>query len=339
MSEGLRAGAAKPGSRQDVRAMYEAFPYPSPLAGGSLIEDIANCVQSLFGDDQLIGKRILDAGCGTGHRLAAVARRYPEAHVTGVDMTAASLEVARDLASAHDLRNVEFCQSDLTSFEAAEPFDVIVSSGVLHHLENPGRGHEALARLLSSRGVLAVWHYHSLGEHQRLIDRELILTMWKRESGFDQGLQVMEALGLQLETKRYGSSASQATEEVSQRSLDVDAYLHPIVNAYRFDEAIRMYRDCAHLEWAAVNNVNLVDRSKLLDLGGVETGDLAYFCQRNEDLFADGDLRARFAALEPLQKLRVIEIKLKPTGFTIVGGRKDALDGLPQRVRSNAVIL
>ena len=77
----------------------------------------------------------------------------------------------------------------------------------------------------------------------------------------------------------------------------------------------------------------------MLDLGEVETGDMSYLCQTTEDLFASESLRQRFRALEPLEKLRVLENVLKPTGFTVLGGRGDSHQQLAARVRSNVITL
>jgi SAM-dependent methyltransferase len=319
--------------------MYEAYPYPSPTVGDTLIPDVANSLYTIFGEDGLSGRKILDAGCGTGQRLLAVARRYPKAQFVGLDMTAASIAVAEALSRRHGIRNVEFCNSDMLDFSPGYPFDVILSIGVVHHLEDPTRGIQFLTSLLSENGILILWLYHSLGEHQRLLDRETLLTLWNRTEGYDAGLQVLRDMGLQLETKRYGSSAAQSKSEVSQVSIDVDAYLHPIVNAYRFEEMISVLRDYTPLDWAAVNNINLVDSSKLIDLNEVETGDMRYFCQTAEDLFAAESLRQRFRALDPLKKLRVLENQLKPTGFTVLGGRGDAHQRLSARVQSNVIPL
>jgi SAM-dependent methyltransferase len=319
--------------------MYEAYPYPSPTPGSTLIEDLANSFYSLFGEASLAGWSVLDAGCGTGQRLLALASRYPEARFTGVDMTTAALEVAKALAQKHRLKNVEFHESDLLDFHPGRTFDVITSTGVVHHLEDPGRGLAALASLLNERGIVSVWLYHPLGEHQRLLDRELLLTMWARTTGLDEGIRLMRELRLTLETKRYGSSASQTTEGVSQRNIDVDAFLHPIVNAYRLEDAINMFRECAHMGWAAINNINSLDSSKLVDLAEVEQGDLRFFCQSVDDLFESPSLRARFRGLTALQKLRVMEIKLKPSGFTVVGGYGDSHVRLVARARGNVVAL
>jgi SAM-dependent methyltransferase len=324
----------------DVRKMYEAYPYPSPTVGDSLIPDVANSLFTVFGEeDDLSGKTILDAGCGTGQRLLAVARRYPKAQFVGLDMTAASLAVAEALREKHGIRNVEFCRSEMLDFSPGFAFDLILSIGVVHHLEDPSRGIQFLSSLLSENGILILWLYHSLGEHQRLLDRQTLLTLWNSSEGFDAGLQVLRDLGVNLEVKQYGSSAAQAKSEVSQVSIDVDAYLHPIVNAYRFEEIIGVLRDCAELDWAAVNNINLLDSSKLVDLNEVETGDMRYLCQTTEDLFAAESLRQRFRALKPLEKLRVLENLLKPTGFTVLGGRGGSDQHLSERVRANIIPL
>ena len=330
---------AAAGTVRDVRTMYEAYPYPSPTVGDTLIPDVANSLYTIFGEDDLAGKRILDAGCGTGQRLLAVARRYPKAQFVGLDMTAASLAVAEALSQKHGIRNVEFCRSEMLDFSPPSKFDLILSIGVVHHLEDPSRGIEFLTSLLGEAGILILWLYHSLGEHQRLLDRQTLLTLWNRSEGFDAGLQVLRDLGVNLDVKQYGSSAAQAKPEVSQVSIDVDAYLHPIVNAYRFEEIVDVLKDCKELDWAAVNNVNLVDSSKLVDLNEVETGDMRFLCQTTDDLFAGESLKQRFRALEPLMKLRVLENQLKPTGFTILGGRGDAHQRLSQRVRSNVIPL
>ena len=330
---------AAQGTVGDVRTMYETYPYPSPTVGDTLIPDVANSLYTIFGEDGLSGQRILDAGCGTGQRLLAVARRYPKAQFVGLDMTAASIAVAEALSQRHGIQNVEFCTSELLDFSPEYAFDVILSIGVVHHLENPSRGIQFLTSLLSESGVLILWLYHALGEHQRLLDRETLLTLWNRTEGFDAGLQVLQDMGLKLAIKRYGSSAAQSKPEVSQVSIDVDAYLHPIVNAYRFEEIISLLRDCTQLDWAAINNINLHDLSKLIDLNEVETGDLRYFCQTTEDLFAAESLRQRFRGLDPLKKLRILENRLQPTGFTVLGGRGDSHQHLSARARSNVISL
>ena len=56
----------------------------------------------LFGRDRLIaelapaaGQRVLEVGCGTGRNLIKAAKRYPEAHFYGLDISTEMLESAQ----------------------------------------------------------------------------------------------------------------------------------------------------------------------------------------------------------------------------------------------------
>lgn len=321
----------------DVKAMYEVFPYPSPIAGDSVIEDVASGLYSLYGTRTLEGWRILDAGCGTGHRLVGVARRYPKAQFIGLDMTAASLRVAEQLARKHGVQNVRFEQGDLLNLQLAGELDLIISTGVIVCLEKPLQGLQNLASLLAPNGLLMVWLYHAIGEHERMLGRELLHLMWNAASGLDNGVQTMRDLGLSLEVEQYGKTAAQRLDEVSRLNVDVDAFMHPIVNVYRCAEAIDMFRQCRDLGWAAINSMNLVGTSKLIDLSEAERSELRIFCQQVDQLFDKPALRRRFRELDKLQQLHVLELMLRPTGFTIIGGRTRSHSLLGPRVTGNAV--
>ena len=80
-----------------VRRLYEKHPYPGTSVGASLIEDMVGALWFLFPRQDLADWKILDAGCGSGHRLIAAAKAYPRAQFTGLDMSNPSLEVARQL--------------------------------------------------------------------------------------------------------------------------------------------------------------------------------------------------------------------------------------------------
>jgi len=337
--EGAGDGAAAAGATTlAVKRMYEEYPYPSPLAGSSLIKDLANVVRFTFPDDDLAGWRILDAGCGTGHRLLALAQAHPGARLTGVDLSAASLGVARRMAREHGIDNVDFRQANLLDLRLPGHYDLIVSTGVVHHLSDPQLGLQNLTRHLADDGLLLVWLYHSLGEFTRLLDRELALLLWGGDrADLRAGIDVMRDLRLSLSAARYGTQTSMlAREEISQQSIDVDAYLHPIVNAYRFQEVAEMFGR-AGLSWAAVNSVNRDGKSHLIDLERV-SGDRD-FCLDDGELFAAGPLRERYASLDKGEKLKAIELAVRPTGFSLIGGRGGALGKCDGRVRGNAVSL
>lgn len=319
---------------QDVKRMYEQFPYPSPVVGDSLIKDLSNAVGFLFDGGAMEGWRVLDAGCGTGHRVLALAQDYPGADVTGVDMTEASLGVARGLAAKHAIPNVSFRQANLLDLHLDAKFDLITSTGVIHHLTDPQKGLDNLCAHLSPEGLMLVWLYHPYGEFARLIQRELAMLLWGEErSDYGEGVRIMNELGLNLSTHQYGTETSNPLEgDLSRPSINVDAYLHPIVKAYRFDEAVRMLRD-AGADWVSVNGVNLDGRSRLIDLG--RTNADPYFTVGEEELFPTPFLLERFRAMSRADRLRAVELRLLPTGFNLVAGKNRSYKRCGARVRSN----
>ncbi len=326
------------GSTEDVVSMYSRYPYPSPLAGGGLAYDIANLLALVCGDDGLQGRSVLDAGCGTGQRVVGLAQRNPGARVHGIDAAEAPLHVARELAGRHGVGNVSLSRRDIMELEMGETFDFIVSTGVVHHLEDPRRGLHNLCRHLAPDGVICIWLYHPFGEMDRLLGRELLLTLWgETRADLAEGQRLMEQLQLRLLPGRYGHGAGAAPPESrrARLSADADAFMHPIVNAYRFGEALSLFRDSG-VEWVAVNGINTPETTKLLDLEGVEEAGREV-CLRTEDLFAEQELRDRYDALSRLERFRAIELLMKPTGFTLVAGRGGSLRRVTERVAGNAV--
>lgn len=101
------------------------------------------------------GKRVLDAGCGSG-RHAYYAATYG-ADVWAVDLGPA-VEVARRNTAAFN--NVNVVQADLYQLPfATESFDFIYSIGVLHHLPDPEAAFRNLLRFLKPGGEIQIYLY------------------------------------------------------------------------------------------------------------------------------------------------------------------------------------
>jgi SAM-dependent methyltransferase len=78
------------------------------------------------------GERVLDVGCGKGELALDLAERSG-AHVVGVDVSPRYLAFARE-RSAHE--SVEYVEADVLSWRPEEPFDVVVLSNVLEHVDD-----------------------------------------------------------------------------------------------------------------------------------------------------------------------------------------------------------
>ncbi|MEB1611742.1 class I SAM-dependent methyltransferase [Xanthomonas campestris pv. campestris] len=314
----------------DVKQLYEKFPYPSHIVGKGLIRDNGNMLSVLFPDEDFAGKRILDAGCGTGQRANGVAKMFPKAHVVGVDMTSASLDAARKMAASNGISNIEYRQCNLLELDLGLDFDVIISSGVMHHLEDPVKGLSRLRAHLNDGGVAMIWLYHALGEYERFLGRELLQRLWGEDkSDLDRGAALMDALRLDLGSHQYGSVSGQAGSEISYQSINADAYMHPIVEAYRLARGLCMMLEAGY-DWAAVASLNLIGKSVLVDIEG--TIDAAYedISIQLNDLFEVLDLQDSYLKLDRLDRLSVIELLLKPTAFTLIAASPNATGRLPQ---------
>jgi SAM-dependent methyltransferase len=109
------------------------------------------------------GLEILVAGCGT-NQAAVIAYTNPMARVVAIDVSDASLAHHRHLASTHNLENLELHRLPIErAGELGRDFDLIISTGVLHHMANPDEGLRALAACLRTDGVLAVMLYATYG--------------------------------------------------------------------------------------------------------------------------------------------------------------------------------
>ncbi|MGW0803553.1 class I SAM-dependent methyltransferase [Nonomuraea sp. NPDC002799] len=116
-------------------------------------------IMALVGD--VAGRRILDAGCGSGPLSAALRERG--AVVTGVDASTGMLALARKrLGDDADLHVVDL--SDRLPFDDGA-FDDVVASLVLHYLEDWGPTLAEMRRVLRPGGRLIVSVNHPLVEH------------------------------------------------------------------------------------------------------------------------------------------------------------------------------
>jgi SAM-dependent methyltransferase len=325
---------------EDVQRLYEKYPYPHSVDNLEPDLLLSYVFRGHFLLDPLSGWRILDAGCGTGHKLAGLAAAYPQAQFLGIELSGASVAVARDLIEHHRLSNVEVRQGNILELTLEEQFDVVNAFGVVHHLEDPQRGLNNLCRLAKDDGIVSLWFYHPLGESERLGQRELLLTLWGgNRHDMAEGQTVMEQLGLYLEPTHYGPRyGARNGREANPSKANADAFMHPIVFAYRFGEAIAMLRT-AGMEWAAVDFVNLPGAVKLIDLSEVKDPYTVNYCIGTGDLLASQELQERYRALPKTEQLKIIELILRPRGFQILAGKGQGYARLGQRVRGNMVHL
>ena len=74
-------------------------------------------------------ERVLDVGCGSGVIALMLAQRFPQAHVTGVELDAeAALQARENVLASPWADRLEVVQEDFCNYHPAMGFDLIVSN-------------------------------------------------------------------------------------------------------------------------------------------------------------------------------------------------------------------
>jgi trans-aconitate 2-methyltransferase len=111
---------------------------------------------------------VVDLGSGPGTFTGLLHKRWPHAHVIGIDSSPTMVEFA-----ARELPGVDFVQADIHRWQPTEPIDVLISNATLHwvpgHLELLPR----LARAVVPGGWLAFQVPGNFDEPSHTIRREL----------------------------------------------------------------------------------------------------------------------------------------------------------------------
>ncbi|MEU7169338.1 trans-aconitate 2-methyltransferase [Streptomyces morookaense] len=101
--------------------------------------------------------RIADLGCGPGNATALLAERWPDAHITGYDNSAAMLEEAQAYAG-ETLRGgrIDFAYGDLTRWSAQRArYDLIVSNAAFQWVPGHAEAFPALLADVAPGGTFA----------------------------------------------------------------------------------------------------------------------------------------------------------------------------------------
>jgi SAM-dependent methyltransferase len=268
-----------------VSAFYDRFPYPGdPLQDGPPPGyNWRWCVDSAWAVAAGVLPaaptapprpwRILDAGCGTGVSTDYLCHLNPGASVLAVDISAGTLEVARERTrrsgAAAQVQDLRIEQRSLLDLQGEGPFDYINSVGVLHHLRQPEQGLRALADLLRPGGVLHLFLYADGGRWEIHRTQRSLARL-----GVGSGAEAIQ-LGRQLLTQLPPGNRLRRHHE-QRWALDTqadvnfaDMYLHPQETSYNL-QRLMAFVASADLEFAGFSNPEVWDPARLLSGGLLE---------------------------------------------------------------------
>lgn len=101
-------------------------------------------------------RSVLDIGCGTGWLAVFLAKRLPGGTVLGVDVSAAMVTRARELARNEAVQNMTVEEQDAERMEFDGQFDLIISNAAFHWMRKAENLLERVYRAMRPGATLAV---------------------------------------------------------------------------------------------------------------------------------------------------------------------------------------
>jgi 2-polyprenyl-3-methyl-5-hydroxy-6-metoxy-1,4-benzoquinol methylase len=157
---------------QRVRQQYEENPYPRwvHVAGGIEPVSIDLHLRALFPTSAFVplakteALEVLVAGCGTGYQAIGIAQHFQGAQVLAVDLSLASLAYAKRKTPAALAQRIDYAQADILNLDSLHRrFDIVDSTGVLHHMAEPLEAWRLLLDLVRPGGLMHLGFYSELG--------------------------------------------------------------------------------------------------------------------------------------------------------------------------------
>lgn len=136
--------------------------------------------------------KFLDVGAGSGTLTASFSKYLPQGHITAVDLSDEILVRAKEYNDEQGVKNVTFQQASVYELPFPdECFDVVHTSQMVVHLDEPQEAIKELVRVCKTGGVISI----------RDADMRMCL-LWPSTPGLDLCLDVWD----KFQTTNGGSS-------------------------------------------------------------------------------------------------------------------------------------
>jgi SAM-dependent methyltransferase len=99
------------------------------------------------------GIDVADIGCGSGHAINILARRFPRSRYVGYDFSQEAIAAARAESTAWGLTNTHFVLLDVTLLDAAASYDLVTAFDAIHDQAHPAQVLTNIAEALRPGGT------------------------------------------------------------------------------------------------------------------------------------------------------------------------------------------
>lgn len=238
-----KAGARKSEVSADpISEFYTHHPYPPPIENLDQLRAAWQVENPNLSEYHLHWPNkeyrsdldVLIAGCGTW-QSAKYAICHPDARVLAIDVSPTSLEHTEALKRKHNITNLEtrlLPIEDVAKLDKS--FDLIVSTGVLHHLADPDAGLRALRSVLRPEGAMYLMVYAPYGRTGVYMLREYCQKLGVGTSE-EEIRDLTVALKLMPQHHPLLSTVRGSRDSLNAEAL-VDALLNPRDRTYSVPE-------------------------------------------------------------------------------------------------------
>jgi SAM-dependent methyltransferase len=241
-----------------VEAHYDRFPYPpiqrivqpgSPVhTAGILSYLLRRRAHEAF----TVRPSIWVAGCGT-QQGTTWAFSFPESDVLATDVSDVTIQAASALAAELGASKVRFARHDLRDPPPGGPFELIICTGVVHHLPAPVDGLRRLREALAPHGAASIMVYSRVHRAPLEPVRRATLALSRNDADpYAVACKVLDAV-------LHGRGRPPAREVLeylwsvreTQPSFVADVLLNPREQSYDVDELVALLADAGlrFVEW------------------------------------------------------------------------------------------
>ena len=232
---------------QNVQKQYEENPYPRWISIERFIPQnflihLNNNIQpnKIEYNNKFDNPNVLIAGCGTGRHPIANSM-YKDAKILAVDLSLASLAYAKRKTDELGIKNIEYLHADILQLkDLKRKFDVIESSGVLHHMDDPIAGLRVLHDILEPHGFLKLGLYSETARKEVVKGREFIKS--KKFKDTNENIKICRQLFFKEQENLSLKNSIQSSDFYSLSSVR-DLFFHAQEHRYTIPQISKILND------------------------------------------------------------------------------------------------
>ena len=294
---------------KDVKDLYLKYPFPNAeyqLSYGIQLlryfsQNAKDGKKSLLSDAS-----VMEAGCGTGTTISALAEMFPSSAFTGVDLTPASLNIARERKAKRALDNLELLEKNILTMDLEKQYDVVLNIGVLHHLSDMNTGMRQLAKHLKDDGTLILWLYGTYGRFRLNLNQRFFRVLFNNVETIEEKVRLAKIALTELPEENMTCHFNAPRSDIED---DFRASLE-----FAFENEAWLVDQFLHVN---EKTVSMDDILPLLSEAGLQIDSWIGVPQDIAQLVSDKDIIDCYNHLEHDRKLIAMDLLLKPNYYLV----------------------